>query len=473
MVEAKDPGGGARAVARCDELGVAPYSDTPDGLFRAFLTPAHAAALGRLTDWMEEAGMTVRLDPAANLIGRYEGAEPGAPALLIGSHIDSVRDAGRYDGPLGIMLGIEAVAALAGRRMPFAIEVVAFGDEEGSRFPASMLCSRALAGTLDASALDVSDRDGTTLLDARSSFPTRHAELVSASTVPRGAARADEWTLKQVQGDGGEDGTLSSSPSPVQGEGRGEGTSSSVEGTSFLLAALPKRAAIAFLEPHIEQGPVLESEGLALGVVSGIAAQLRFQVRITGKAGHAGTNAMHLRRDALAGAAEAVLIVERIANDIGGDLVATVGRLTVAPGAVNVVPGQVDFSVDVRSGNETIRNDAASRIYAEFRTSTEKRGLGFACEQVQDLSASPCDPALTALLEAALADAGHAPRTLVSGAGHDTMVMASLCPTAMLFIRCEGGVSHNPAEAVTAADADAALRVMLGFIDKLGESSRV
>jgi allantoate deiminase len=442
MVAAKDSVGGARAVARCDELGVAPYSDTPDGLFRAFLTPAHAAALGRLTDWMEEAGMTVRLDPAANLIGRYEGLEPDARALLIGSHIDSVRDAGRYDGPLGIMLGIEAVAALAGKRLPFAIEVVAFGDEEGSRFPASMLCSRALAGTLDASALDVADKDGVPLAEARAHFPTRHAELVSASTVPRGATRADEWTLKQVQGDGG-----------------------------FLAAThVP---ALAFLEPHIEQGPVLESEGLALGIVSGIAAQLRFQVRITGKAGHAGTNAMHLRRDALAGAAEAVLIVERIANEIGGDLVATVGRMTVAPGAVNVVPGQVDFSVDVRSGDETIRNDAASRIYAEFRTSAEKRGLGFACEQVQDLSASPCDPALTALLEAALADAGHAPRTLVSGAGHDCMVMASLCPTAMLFIRCEGGVSHNPAEAVTAADADAALRVMLGFIDKLGEVSRV
>ena len=229
------------------------------------------------------------------------------------------------------------------------------------------------------------------------------------------------------------------------------------------------KTALAFLEPHIEQGPVLEAEGLALGVVSGIAAQLRYQVKITGKAGHAGTNAMHLRRDALTGAAEAVLAVERIAREAGGDVVATVGRMAVGPGAVNVVPGEVEFSIDVRSGDEALRDFTAQRIGAAIEEICGDRGLGLTIEQVQDLGASPCDPKLTAMLEAALVEAEHPARTLVSGAGHDTMVMASLCPTAMLFIRCEGGVSHNPAEAVTADDAEAALQVMLRFIEKLGE----
>ncbi|TZG27852.1 allantoate amidohydrolase [Sphingomonas montanisoli] len=424
---------GQRAVARCDELGVAPYSDSADGLFRAYLTPAHAASLERLGGWMEEAGMAVRLDPAANLIGRYEGSDPDAPALLIGSHIDSVRDAGRYDGPLGIMLGIEAVAALGGRQMPFPIEVIAFGDEEGSRFPASMLCSRAIAGTLEAGALEVADRDGVGLVDAISTFPVRVER--SRDTF--------------------------SSDAPSQR------VSTSLD-TSRLFLSARYKTALAFLEPHIEQGPVLEAEGLALGVVSGIAAQLRYQVRITGKAGHAGTNAMHLRRDALTGAADAVLVVERIAHEVGGDLVATVGRMIVGPGAVNVVPGEVDFSIDVRSGIETVRNAAAERIVHEIGKVAQARGLELTVEQVQDLGASPCDAKLTAMLEDALVESGHRVRTLVSGAGHDTMVMASLCPTAMLFIRCEGGVSHNPAEAVTADDAEAALQVMRRFIDKLG-----
>lgn len=405
---------GARAVARCDELGVAPFSDAPDMLFRAYLTPAHAASLERLKGWMAEAGMSVRLDGAANLIGRYEGLDPAAAPLLIGSHIDTVRDAGRYDGALGVMLGVECVAALnaAGQRAPFPIEVIAFGDEEGSRFPASMLCSRAAAGALREADLDVSDSGGVTLLAALDVFPG----------VPKAAA---------------------------------------------LTAAYPR--ALAFLEAHIEQGPVLEAEGLALGVVSGIAAQLRFQVIVEGKAGHAGTTAMHLRQDALAGAAEAVCAVERIAREAGGDVVATVGRLSVAPGAVNVVPGRVEFSIDVRSGDEPSRDAAADDIVKTVEAIGRRRGLRIRVEQIQDLAAAPCDPGLTALLQQALADAGHPPRTLVSGAGHDAMVMSALCPTAMLFIRCEGGVSHNRAEAVTAEDADAALRAMLKFIEKLGK----
>ncbi len=405
---------GHRAVARCDELGVAPYSDAPDMLFRAYLTPAHAAALERLTDWMVEAGMTVRLDAAANLIGRYEGTDPAAPALIIGSHIDSVRDAGRYDGPLGIMLGVECVAALkdAGRRLPFPVEVIAFGDEEGSRFPASMLCSRAIAGTLADGAFDIQDASGSAVTAALAAFPG-----LKYGVSPQAAAHGP---------------------------------------------------ALGFLEPHIEQGPVLEAEGLALGVVSGIAAQLRYQVTIEGKAGHAGTTSMGLRKDALTGAAEAVLAVERIADGFGGDVVATVGKMTVAPGAVNVVPGRVEFSIDIRSGEEALRNRAAEDIVGEIDALTLARGLTVQITQVQDLPASPCDPALSAILRSALEEAGHPPRTLVSGAGHDAMVMSALCPTAMLFIRCAGGVSHNPAEAVTGEDADAALKTIIRFVEQLG-----
>ena len=408
--------GGARAVARCDALGVAPYSDMEGGLFRAWLSPAFTAAHEAVGGWMAEAGMAVRTDAATNLIGRYEGSTPDAPALLIGSHIDSVNDAGRYDGPLGVMLGIECVAALhaAGRRLPFGIEVIAFGDEEGSRFPAPMLTSRAVAGVFDPASLVVIGRDGVTVGQALSDNrfpPERFAE----------AARA---------------------PGSV----------------------------VAYLEAHIEQGPALEAEGLAVGIVTGIAAQLRYRVVIEGMAGHAGTTSMALRRDALTAAAEAVLAVERIGSAGPDDLVATVGRLDVTPGAVNVIPGHVDFSLDIRALDHAVRDAAAEAILAELKTIGARRGVGLVAKRVHQLSACPCDPKLMGLLAAAMAAEGLPERRLASGAGHDAMVMATLCPTAMLFIRCAGGISHNPAEAVNVADVEIALRVMLGFIDKLGET---
>lgn len=403
-------------MARCDALGVAPCSDSADGLFRAWLSPAHRAALERLREWMQAAGMQVRMDAASNLIGRYEGAAPNAPALLIGSHIDSVRDAGRYDGPLGIMLGIECVAALHAhdKRLPFAIEVIAFGDEEGSRFPASMFTSRAVAGTLDPAALDVADGDGVSVAQALA-----------------------QWDL------------------PIE---------------RFSDAARARGDVFAYLEAHIEQGPVLEVEGLPVGVVTGIAAQLRYRVNVRGRAGHAGTTTMPLRRDALTAAAECVLAVERIAAAGAADLVATVGRMQVLPGAVNVVPGRVEFSLDVRAGDAAVRDAAAAEIRAAFAAIAATRGVQVAIEPLQDLPASPCDPALIARLDAAVAAQGIAPRQLVSGAGHDAMVIAALCPTAMLFVRCAGGISHNPAEHVDPADADVAVAVMLHFIETLGDT---
>lgn len=412
---------GARAIARCRELGAAPFSQAEDRLFRPYLSDAHAAAVDRIALWMGEAGMAPRVDPAANLIGRYEARRPDAPALLIGSHIDNVRDAGCFDGPLGVLLGVECAARLhaAGRRLAFAIEVIAFGDEEGSRFPASMLCSRAVAGGLDPAAIHVCDGEGMALADAMRAFRTRI-----------------------------------SLPAPE---------------AAFETARRLRQELIGYLEPHIEQGPVLEAEGLALGAVSGIAAQRRYQLVVRGVAGHAGTNAMSLRRDALTGAAEIILAAERIARGGAPDLVATVGRMQVAPGAVNVVPGEARFSLDVRAGRPDARDGACRAILAEAESICRARGLGLEVDLIQDLAASPCDPGLTGLLEESLRRTGRRNHTLVSGAGHDAMAIAQLCPTAMLFIRCEKGVSHNPAESASAEDAEAALQVMMQFLELLEE----
>jgi allantoate deiminase len=394
----------SRAVDRCDLLGEVPFSDAPGLLFRPYLGRGHKAAVEQLSAWMEEAGMKVRLDPSGSLIGRYEGVGP--KTLLIGSHIDSVKDAGRYDGPLGVMLGIECVTALhdAGRRLPFAVEVVAFGDEEGSRFPAAMLCSRAMAGRIDTAALAVDGLE---------------------------AALAG-WDL---------------------------------DPGSFLSARRDPAELVGYIEAHIEQGPVLEADGLALGVVTGIAAQKRYAVTMTGIAGHAGTNSMALRKDALTAAAEAVLAIERVGRSGPADLVATVGRMEVLPGAPNVVPGEVRFSIDVRAGHAKTRDDAAEEICREVRALAAARFIPCDIALVHDLPAAPCDPAMMARLEKAVAAIGQPVRRLVSGAGHDAMAFDGVTPMAMLFLRCKGGISHNPAESVTRADADLARDALLAFLD--------
>lgn len=409
-------GTGARAVERCDALGVAPYTDMEDGLYRSYLSPSYSEAQKALRGWMEEAGLNVRLDPAGNMVGRYEGTCDGPP-LIIGSHLDSVKNGGRYDGPLGILLGVECVATLQaqGRRLPFPIEIYAFGDEEGSRFPAAMLTSRAVAGTLDLAMLDISDREGMSLADA--------LETYSLSRDGYGTARHGP--------------------------------------------------ALAYLEAHIEQGPVLEAEGLPVGTVTGIAAQLRYAVEVTGCAGHAGTNSMALRRDALAAAAIMITQAETVARAGSVDLVATVGNLEVFPGAPNVVPGAVRFTLDVRAGTNADRDSAAAAILAAFDAIAAERQVGCNHTVLQDLAASPCAPTLVDAMDDAIADAGVVPFRLVSGAGHDAMIMADLCPTAMLFIRCAGGISHNPAESVTAEDCQTALQVMQRFIEKLGDPTRV
>lgn len=408
----------SRPVNRCDQLGAHPFSDTQDGLFRAYLSDAYAATCKQVATWMGEAGMTCHTDAAGNLIGRYEGEKPGAPALLIGSHLDTVRNAGRYDGTLGVMLGIEVVAHFAarGERLPFALEVIGFGDEEGSRFSASMLTSRAVAGTLDALPLSAVDANGATL----------HDVLVHNGLDP----------------------------------------------ARYLEAAYKPQQVLAYLEAHIEQGPVLEAANMSVGVVTAIAAQYRFRVSIQGVAGHAGTMPMSLRQDALAAAAEAILAIERLGAAGPEDLVATVGQLHVGPGASNVVPGETTFSLDIRAGTADVRDRAATAICATLKDIAKKRNVTLSIEPQNDLAATPCDPQLTDLLATSVTHVtGQPARRLVSGAGHDAMVMAALTPVCMLFLRCKKGISHNPAEAVRHDDVHTALQVMLEFIHTLAAST--
>lgn len=395
----------ARMMARLDAL--ARHSGTPDALTRLYLSPAHREAAATVAAWMREAGLAVWIDALGNVVGRREGAEPGLPALMLGSHIDTVRDAGKYDGALGVVAAIEAVARLGDAALAFAIEIVAFGDEEGVRFPAALTGSRAVAGTLDPSVLAVTDADGMAMRDALAAFGGAPDDIASA-------ARA-------------------------------------------------KGSVLAYLELHIEQGPVLEAEGLPLGVVSAIAGAERHVVEVTGIAGHAGTVPMGLRHDALAAAAEMVLAAERIGHDTAG-LVATVGQMAALPGAVNVIPSGARFSLDIRSPTDAVRRSAVEQLFGAWREIAARRGVGFGSRKSFEEAAAPCAPALMAALDAAVARAGLPVRHLPSGAGHDGLAMAALCPIGMLFLRCAGGISHNPAEAIRAEDAGLVVAVLADML---------
>lgn len=401
---------GPKVMDRLDAL--ARHSEDAGALTRRFLTPEHRAAGEQVRAWMEEAGMAAGWDAIGNVVGRYEGVRPGLPALLLGSHIDTVRDAGRYDGNLGVVAAIACVEALdrRGARLPFAIEVLAFGDEEGVRFPTTLLGSRAVAGMVADRDLDVADETGITVRDALRAFGADPAG------VPAVARRPDQ--------------------------------------------------VLGYVELHIEQGPVLEAEDLPVGIVTAIAAASRFTVEMTGMAGHAGTVPMGLRRDALAAAAEAVLAVERRCTGIDG-LVGTVGRIAAAPGAVNVIPGGTTFSMDIRAAERAVRDAAVADIVAEIEAIGRLRGIGVEIHKVYDEDGCRCDPGIMDRLERAVATAGLRPRRLPSGAGHDAMALAGRFPVGMLFVRCRGGISHNPAESITIEDADAAVRVLLNFIEDL------
>jgi allantoate deiminase len=402
-----NPLDGAGLMARLDDL--AQISERPGLLVRRSLTPEHARANALAGDWMREAGMGVRTDAIGNVIGRYEGNMPGLPALLLGSHLDTVVDAGRYDGMLGVVSAIACVADLAaqGTRLPFAIEIVGFADEEGTRFGATLLGSRALAGTFDRTVLARTDADGISMSDALVRFGLDPARIGEA------ARRRDEF--------------------------------------------------LGYIELHIEQGPVLEAEGLPVGCVTAISGASRLAVTIGGMAGHAGTVPMANRRDALAAAAECILLVERRAA-AEPDLVGTVGRIEAGPGAVNVIPGEARFTVDLRSPADGRRAAALADLLAGFEEIARRRNVTLTTAKTHEAVSMPCAPWLADQVRDAIEGEGHALRSLPSGAGHDGMAIGSLADIAMIFVRCRGGISHNPAEAITAADAEAGARVLTRFI---------
>lgn len=406
---AGDVSPGHEIAARIDELGA--ISESPDHLARMFLTPEHRRASELLLAWMRAAGMACHLDAIGNVCGRYEGTTPGLPCLMLGSHYDTVRDAGKWDGPLGLITAISCVADLhrGGKRLPFAIEVVGFADEEGVRFASTLLGSRAIAGTFDDRLLDASDREGVTMRDAMLAFGLEPERI-------RTAARA-----------------------------RGE--------------------LLGYVELHIEQGPVLEAENLPVGVVTAISGATRLAVSLTGIAGHAGTVPMALRRDALAGAAACIIGIEEVCRADTGGLVGTVGRIDAMPGATNVIPGQVSFTIDVRAPTDSDRKRAVADIIHRIEAIAIHRGLTLHVDITHENRTVPCAPWLMQQVADAISAEGHRVFELPSGAGHDGMAMVDIADVAMLFVRCRGGVSHNPAEHVEIADVDAGARVLSRLIE--------
>ncbi len=400
-----DLAAGRRLMARLDAF--AAFSDEPRRLTRLFLSDAHRRAAQTFIGWCGEAGLQARIDAAGNVVARYDGRRAGAPALMLGSNIDTVRDAGRYDGNYGALAALAEVEALAkrGERLDHAIEIVAFGDEEGVRFRTTLTGSRALAGTYPEDALDQRDPGGVSMREA----------------------------LKAFGGDPERAGSI-----------RREGVA-------------------AFVEAHIEQGPMLEAEGLPLGIVTAINGATRLEIGVDGVAGHAGATPMRLRRDALTAAAEMALMIEARAR-AEADLVATVGRFDVWPDATNVIPGHVQFSIDVRSPNDARRAAALVDLDARIGAIAAARSVSVSIAKPHDANAFACDPGVIAGLKKAVEAVGVTPRLLPSGAGHDTMAMGKLCPAGMLFVRCKGGVSHNPLESITVEDCALGLAALTQFV---------
>ncbi len=400
---------GALIMRWADQL--ASHTEVPGLLTRTYLTAAHSGAAEQLAQWMHEAGMTVRRDAAGNVIGRYEGATPDAPALLTGSHFDTVRDAGKYDGNLGILLPIACIGAWhrQGRRFPFALEVIGFAEEEGVRFKATLLGSRAIAGTFDTSVLDKRDEQGQTMREAMATAG------FDADALPACALRRDK--------------------------------------------------VLAFMEVHIEQGPMLLNEGLPVGVVTAISGASRFLVTATGLAGHAGTVPMTLRRDAAMTAAEIGLAIEKRCSGIPG-LVGTVGQFDVPNGAANVVPGKAVFTIDIRAESDDVREAAVRDVLDEMKRIAARRKVALDIDPTHEAKSVPCASWLQEQLSDAISGCGLPLRRLPSGAGHDAMAIAALTDVAMLFVRCgNGGISHHPDEIMTAQDAETAAQVFGRFVE--------
>ena len=400
---------GQEIVGRINAL--AAISESPGNLTRLFLTSEHRAAADLIMGWMVEAGMSARLDAIGNVCGRYEGEQPRSPCLMLGSHYDTVRDAGKWDGPLGLITAISCVADLnrRGRRLPFAIEVTGFADEEGVRFASTLLGSRAIAGTFNESVLATRDSSGKSLREALIEFGLNPDHVGAAARL------------------------------------RGE--------------------LLAFVELHIEQGPVLEAHNLPVGVVTAIAGANRLAARLTGMAGHAGTVPMALRRDALTGAAECISRIEELCRADDAGLVGTVGFIHASPGATNVIPGQANFTIDIRAPTDSHRKRGVNEIVRQIEAIAKRRKLALQVDVTHENRTVPCAPWLKQQVAAAVAAEGYGVFELPSGAGHDGMAMVDIADVAMIFVRCRGGISHHPDEHVDLADADAGARVLLRLIE--------
>jgi beta-ureidopropionase / N-carbamoyl-L-amino-acid hydrolase len=421
MIEAATRTGGERGAfgKRIMELAdrLAQWSESPEGLTCTYLSPAHRSVAAEIGELMRRAGLLTEIDAVANVTGRYPACGQTARAMILASHYDTVRNAGKYDGRLGVLTALVVAEHLnrLARKLPFHLDVIAFSEEEGVRFSSSFLGSRAVAGRFDSKLLDCRDAGGVTLAAAM-----REAGL-DPGKIPTLKRRSEEL--------------------------------------------------VGYLEVHIEQGPVLLEERLPVGIVSAIAGSVRMMITVTGTAGHAGTVPMARRHDAAAAAAELLLYVEKRCAQ-APTLVGTVGQLAVPDGAINIIPGRCELTLDIRADDDATRDAAMSDIMAEIGRIAARRGVSFDCREVQRTAAVRCSSHMQSVLSDVLTRIGVPPRQLPSGAGHDAMMFDGLTETAMLFVRCgNGGVSHSPREIVTAEDADIAARVMLDAVLQLAEAS--
>lgn len=397
-----------QVVARCREL--ASITDVEGETTRTYLSDAMRRANELVATWMRDAELTVSMDAAGNLRGVHTTHNVSSNHVVIASHLDTVPNAGAFDGILGVLMGIAIAQELRDANLPFSLEIIAFSEEEGVRFGVPFIGSRAFAGTLDDALLARSDTNGITVREA-------------------------------IQSHGLDDTKL---PDAKHGE------------------------VLAYLEFHLEQGPVLESEGLPLGVVESIAGQSRYQVHFRGHANHAGTTPMTLRRDAMSAAAEWIVEVEHYAQSTPG-LVATVGSVQTLPGAGNVIAGDVRATLDVRSSLDDVRNDTTKHLLRFATSCGSTRGVNVTSTTQMQQDAVPMDRDLLRLLEDAVGSTGCLVRRMVSGAGHDAMIVAPHMPTAMLFLRTPGGLSHHPDEAVAAGDVQLGLDTGIAFVKALAE----
>ena len=399
---------GGRLRERLSELGEIGRQEE-GGVARFSFTKEEREAKDLVASYMREAVLAVREDAAGNLFGRREGRNPDAAAVLVGSHIDSVPNGGDFDGPLGVLGGIEVLQAMDENAVEteHPVEVVAFTDEEGARFSFGMVGSRALIGALSPEDLRHEDRDGVPI----------------------------EQAMRDADLDPGEIGEATRNPGSLA----------------------------AYLELHIEQGKVLENEGLPVGVVTGIAGPVWLRLTLTGEAGHAGTTPMKGRRDALAAAAEVLGVVEEEASATGST-VGTVGQMETRPGGINIIPGRVELSLDLRDIDEGVRDGVEARIRGRVEEVCRRRGVGVTFEELQRLPPAPCSGEIRAAISAACEEVGVPAYSLPSGAGHDGMHVAALCPMGMIFVRSRDGISHNPKEWSSREDCEAGCNVLYSAV---------